>query len=144
MHTELKGSLHACKPFSSSRRAKRELESERGPTIDICSILAAAFWSNLQRKENTFFTTFLFEIDCKLEAWTPRVQVLEESLEDARQLDETELQWLKRILLKELIEYANVFSREASNVLLPHCSYNHKIHIDNSKSSKSLRYSPLY
>jgi hypothetical protein len=69
--------------------------------------------------------------------------VLEESLEDARQLDETELQWLKRILLKELIKYADVFSREASNVLLPHRSYDHKIHIDNSKSSESLEYSPL-
>jgi hypothetical protein len=92
MYAELKGSSHACKPSSSSRRAKRELESERGPTIDICSISAAAFWSNLQRKENTFFTTFLFKIDCELEARTSRVQVLEESLEDAQQLDKTELQ----------------------------------------------------
>jgi hypothetical protein len=92
MHTKLKGSLYACKLSSSLRQAKRELESEREPTIDICSISAAAFWSNLQRKENTFFTTSLFKIDCKLEARTSRVQVLKESLEDARQLDETELQ----------------------------------------------------
>jgi hypothetical protein len=92
MHTELKGSLHAYKPFLSLCRAKRELESERESTIDICSILVAAFWSNLQRKENTFFITSLFKIDCKLEARTLRVQVLEESLEDARQLNKTELQ----------------------------------------------------
>ncbi|KAI9866998.1 MAG: hypothetical protein M1813_000396 [Trichoglossum hirsutum] len=43
MHAELKGSSHAYKPSSSSRRAKRELESERESTIDICSISTAAF-----------------------------------------------------------------------------------------------------
>jgi len=57
--------------------------------------------------------------------------------------DKTELQWLERILLEELKEYTDVFLKEALNVLSPYRLYDHKIHIDDLNSFKSLEYSPL-
>ena len=106
------------------------------PTIDICGITAAAFRLNLKKKENMFFTTSLFELDCELKARDP-------SEHPSEHPSETELQWLKRTLPKELADYADVFSKEASNVLPPHCSYDHKIQIDDPKGTDSLGYLPL-
>jgi hypothetical protein len=37
-----------------------------------------------------------------------------------QQPEETELQWLKRVLPKEYQEFADVFSKEASNQLPPY------------------------
>ena len=47
------------------------------------------------------------------------------------------------MLPKEYGSYTDVFSKEASNVLPPHRSYDHKVQIDDPKGSESLGYSPL-
>ena len=53
------------------KRSKLERQPQLQPepkySIDICGISAMAFQSNLRRKENTFFTTSLYEINCILE-----------------------------------------------------------------------------
>jgi len=46
-------------------------------------------------------------------------------------------------LPEEFRDFADVFSREASNVLPPHRPYDHKIQINNPKGPESLGYSPL-
>jgi hypothetical protein len=116
--------------------------------IDICSISAVAFKANLCKEENVFFVTLLFKIDYELKAHNYETRKpMDTALEEDALLqhpDETELQWLKRILPEELKEYADVFSKEASNMLLPHRSYDHKIRIDDPDSSESLRYSSLH
>ena len=50
---------------------------------------------------------------------------------------------MKRILPQELADYADVFSKKASNILAPHRSYDHKIHIESSKGTESIGYSPF-
>lgn len=115
--------------------------------IDICGISAAAFKMNLRKEENVFFATSLFEIDRELEAREHRTcKAIDTTLEEDASLqrpNETELQWLERILLEELREYADVFSKEASNVLPPHCLYDYKIQIEGLEGPESLGYSPL-
>jgi hypothetical protein len=61
-----------------------------------------------------------------------------------QQADETELQWLQQILPREFYNYADVFSKEASNVLLPHRPYNHKIVLTEPNGEQQLGFSPLY
>lgn len=58
---------------------------------------------NLRREKNVFFVTSLFEIDCELEARNheaggPVDITTRETDEAFQQPDETELQWLGRIL----------------------------------------------
>ena len=50
---------------------------------------------------------------------------------------------MKRILPQELANYADIVSKEAFNILAPHHSYDHKIHIESSKGTESIGYSPL-
>jgi hypothetical protein len=47
------------------------------------------------------------------------------------------------MLPTELKDYADVFSREASNILAPHWPYDHKIHLDNLEGPRAIGYSPL-
>jgi hypothetical protein len=51
---------------------------------------------------------------------------------------------LKRILPPEYTKYADVFSREASNVLPPHRPYDHRIYIDDPRGAAALGYLPLH
>jgi len=126
-------------------RKTRRVEQDWKPTIDICGISGNAFHLNLRDKDNTFFTTSLYEIDRilqeKHEEANPEILVLEPG---DRQPEETELQWLKRILPDEYRDYADVFSKEASDILPPSRSYDHKIQIDDSQDVKDLGFSPLY
>jgi len=119
-------------------QTKQRQERWRKPLIDICGISPAAFKANLKRAENTFFTTSLFEIERELGARKDPEPALSE-----QQQEETELQWLSRVLPEEFREFADVFSKEASNVLPPHRPYDHKIQIDGPKGPESLGYSPL-
>jgi hypothetical protein len=109
-------------------------------------VSAAAFEVNLRRKENTFFITSIYELDRELEA--RRIEAFERTTpkpDDSmlQRPNETELQWLERILPGELKEYADVFSKKASNVLAPHRPYDHKIRIDDLCGPEALGYSPL-
>ena len=95
----------------------------------------------MKRADNIVFTTSLYEIDRILEEQLSQEADLAEG---DQQPDETELQWLQRVLPKDYKDFADVFSKEASNVLPPHRSYDHKIQIDVPKALESLGYSPLY
>jgi hypothetical protein len=96
-------------------------------TIDICEISYPAFHTNLKRSENTLFSLSLYELDRELED-RKSIQEPKTELDPMdQQPHETELQWLQRILPKELKEFADVFSKMASNKLPPHRPYDHKI-----------------
>ncbi len=114
------------------------------PTIDICQITANAFHLNLKKKDNEFFTTSLYEIDrlLKERQETEDPERVRGPLE--QRLNETELQWLRRILPREFRDYADVFSKEASNVLPLHCPYDHKIVLTEPNGEQQLGFSPLY
>jgi hypothetical protein len=121
----------------------KERAKQRLPAIDIQVISAAAVKLHLRQKENICFITSRLEIDCELESHAQEI-MHEERDESHQRPKETEQQWLERILPIELWEYADVFSREASNVLPPHRSYDHKIQLKDLASPESLEYSLLY
>jgi transposase InsO family protein/predicted aspartyl protease len=144
MRNELKGTPQpkaSDGPGSAKRRPITAEEKQSQQPIDICSISAAAFRLNLRKKENVCFATSIFEIDRELEARAPTRP--DSYSKGARRPEETEVQWLARTLPSEYAEYADVFSREASNVLPPHRAYDHKIHIEDPKGAGALGYSPL-
>ena len=124
------------------RRSKLEPQLELKYSIDICGISAIAFRSNLQRKENTFFTTSLYEINCILKE--RQAEEASERSEQDRQPEESELQWLRRLLPREYRDYVDVSSKEASDQLPPHRSYDHKIRLNDPEAADSLGFSPLY
>ena len=101
----------------------------------------AAFKLNLHQKDNVVFSITLDEIDSELRHRQDSHETAK--LAGEQQENESELQWLRRVLPKEYGSYADVFSKEASNVLPPHRSYDHKVQIDDPKGSESLGYSPL-
>jgi hypothetical protein len=122
----------------------RDELAKTATTIDICFISAAAFKMNLRRKDNTVGSISLYEIDRELQDRQEHQEAARPArLPGEQQENETELQWLRRILPKEYSSYADVFSKEASNVLPPHRSYDHKIQIDDSTDKESLGYCPL-
>ena len=100
------------------RRSKLELQLELKYSIDICGISAIAFRSNLQRRENTFFTTSLYEINCILKE--RQAGEASKQSEQDRQPKESELQQLRRLLPRVYRDYTNVFSKEASDQLPLH------------------------
>ena len=138
MDTELKG-----RSITASVKVAKVKKQDIAwkPTIDICGISAEAFYLNMKRSNNVVFTTSLYEIDRILEE---RQSQEADLAEGDQQPDETELQWLQRVLPNDYKDFADVFSKEASNVLPPHRSYDHKIQIDDPKALESLGYSPLY
>ena len=91
MYAKLRGKLNACNEPLRLPQARRQINGQEKPTIDICSISVAAFRLNLKRKENTFFATSLFEIDRELEAHIPKDQTSEGISKDDQQPDEIEL-----------------------------------------------------
>jgi hypothetical protein len=85
--------------------------------IDLAMISAPAFIRNLKDPTHEFFTTSLYEIDYILE---------DRNLETPAE-EETEEQMLRRIVPKEYHDLIDVFSKSASDKLLPHRLYDHKI-----------------
>ncbi len=110
-------------------------------TINIIQISIAVFCINLYRKENVLFQALLYNIKHKIQY---RVEAELLISPNNQQTGETELKQLQRVLLPKLKEYANVFSKEAFNILPPRQFYNYKIQIDGSKRVESLGYSALY
>jgi hypothetical protein len=60
-------------------------------SIDIAMIRSAGFYRNLKDKDNTLFSTSLYEID----------QIIREKLEQEREPEETDEQLVERLLPKE-------------------------------------------
>ncbi len=110
-------------------------------TINIVQISIATFYINLRRKENVLFQALLYDIERKIQYRAESELLLSP---DDQQIGETELEQLQRVLLPKLKEYADVFSKEASNTLPPRRFYNYKIQIDGPKGVESLGYSALY
>ena len=90
---------------------------------------AAGFTRLLKHKENTVFTTSLYEINKLIKEKT---QALKEETAD---------QLVERKLLKEYADYKDVFSKAASDQLAPHRSYDYKILL---KGENKLSFSLLY
>ena len=57
---------HTAEPTKRRSKLEPQLQLELKYSIDICSISAIAFRSNLRRRENTFCTTSLYKINCIL------------------------------------------------------------------------------
>jgi transposase InsO family protein len=127
-------------PRSKPERRVPDQETKKQPAdaVDICGISAAAFRTNLKRKDNILFCTSLDEIDRIIIEKKPP-----EPSPNDRQEHESETQWLKRILPKQYGDYADTFSKEESDKMPPSRSYDHKIHLDKGGASE-LGFSPLY
>ncbi len=110
-------------------------------TINIIQISIAIFYINLRRKKNVLFQVLLYNIKHKIQ-YRAEAELLISP--NNQQTGETELKQLQQVLLPKLKEYTNVFSKEASNILLLRQFYNYKIQIDGLKGVESLGYSALY
>ena len=128
MEQELKIDTAAEKPLRPLRPSqKQDLHLNTTPLqIDLFEISAPAFHLNLRRPDNVLFAASLSEID----------NILLDKL-----AEETDEQIVDRVLPQAYREYVDVFSKEASDKLPPHRSYDHKIRLE---SDISLGYSPLY
>ena len=58
------------KKLERQSQAERQAKKEKQATIDICGISSEVFQLNLWKRENTFFITSLYEIDCILKERT--------------------------------------------------------------------------
>jgi hypothetical protein len=143
MQSELQSDKRPASEPEPRVKCLREPGSRRDPksTIDLYGISAAAFRLNTNRPENTLFATSFYEIDKELES--RKLEQVTKPAPGDQQPHEAELQWLQRILPKEYRDFADVFSKEASNILPPHRPYDHKIQIDNPEGVDGLGYSPL-
>jgi hypothetical protein len=139
MQTELQGRERPAK--EPEQPVKKPTAQRNEYTVDICAVGYAAFHTNLKHSENTLFSLSLYELDRELED-RKQEQKTELDIMD-QQPNETELQWLRRILPPELKEFADVFSKMASNKLPPHRPYDHKIQLEDPESTSSIGYSPL-
>jgi hypothetical protein len=102
---------------------------ERKPAIiDIAMIGAAGFHRNLKNKSNTLFATTIYEID----------RIIQDKLQ--AEYDQSDSQ-VEQELPTEFTEFADVFSKKASDQLPPHRPYDHKIQLE---GDNTLGYSPLY
>jgi predicted aspartyl protease len=105
---------------------KKPFQSSPVPyLIDICAINATGFHYNLMRPENELFSTSLYEID--------RILGSRQEVED-RDQEEPQVPDAYK-------EFLDVFSKEASDILPPHRTYDHQIHLG---QPNTLGFSPLY
>jgi hypothetical protein len=126
----LKESLKALQPKVEELPPDLTLpQGERKPTtINIAMIGAAGFYRNLKDKSNTLFTVSIYEIDC----------IIDEKLQ--AEYDESDGR-VEQELPTVYAEFADVFSKKASDQLPPHRLYDHKIQLE---ADNTLGYSPLY
>jgi hypothetical protein len=83
-------------------------------TIDIKKISAIGFYYNLRKKENKFFNTSFYKINC----------LIKEALQDE---DKETREEIKKRLLTIYKDYVKVCSKVAFNQLPPYRFYNYKI-----------------
>ena len=133
MNRELQGKVMSRESGTTPRLCRPAVQEIN---IDIYGISGEAFQTNLHRKENTFFSTSLYKIDQIIEE-KERYKELEEQQES-----KTKLQWLCYVLPSQYKDYADIFSKEASDKLPPHRPYNHRIQLEDPQ--QMLGYSLLY
>jgi hypothetical protein len=122
MDQELKGSIVVSLTWIPHPRTHQPLQ------VDIKAISAVGFHYNMYKEENEVFVTSLYEIDC----------LIEDALQDK---DEETREEIRRQLPAAYRDYANVFSKVASDKLPPHRSYDHKIQL---VADHNLGFHPLY
>jgi hypothetical protein len=98
------------------------------PAIDIAMIGAAGFARNLTGPDPRVYTVSLDEIDRLIEIKTLELEPTDDELMESK-------------LPADHRAYADTFSKEASDQLQPHRSYDHKIQLDGPATS--LSYHPL-
>ncbi|BCR85209.1 uncharacterized protein ACHE_20667S [Aspergillus chevalieri] len=104
--------------------------------IDIAAIGAAPFQRHLKRKDTEVFIASLSEID----------RIIEEKREKERQKeDHNEQELVQQLLPRQYQEYADVFSKAASDELPPQRTNDYRIELEEGKTAESeVGYSPLY
>ena len=117
-------------PPSPERRPKTIRRTDL-PDVDICLLGPVGFYRNMIQPETEVFTSSLYEIDQMLDC--------KQSLESPSELTDEEL--VERNLPATYQDFADVFSKTASDVLPPHRPYDHKIQLE---ANNTLGYSPLY
>jgi hypothetical protein len=86
----------------------------------------------------------LYEIDAIIAERKDQEGGMAGDQEKEQRPDETELQWLRRLLPTEFQDNAKGFSKAASDKLPLHRTYDYKIQLKDPASTSSLGYSPLY
>jgi hypothetical protein len=113
----------------------------RSRDIEISTIGAYAYRLHTQNPENEAFLTSFYEIDCILED-RYQSKATNASAEQINAFQEAPEPASPALCMPERYrDYKDVASKEASNVLLPHCIYDYRI--DLTKPNE-LGYSPLY
>jgi hypothetical protein len=122
MNQALAGADLRCLSVKRPKRVNLSL-----PPVDIAAIGAASYRRNLQDTQSTAFGTSLYEVDYLIEK---------------RLADEQDDLQVQETLLGEYQDFADVFSKAASDALPPRRPYDHKIQLTDG-SIDSLSYSPL-
>ncbi|ODM16369.1 hypothetical protein SI65_08369 [Aspergillus cristatus] len=86
------------------------MTSQQAVQIDIAAIRAAPFQRHLKKKDTEAFITSLSEIDRIIE---------ERRVKDRQKEDHYEQELVQQLLLKQYQEYADIFSKAASDELPP-------------------------
>jgi transposase InsO family protein len=121
--------------------------------VDIAGIYAISVHNHLKRAENEAFITSLYEIDRILDDRYQEERLQAKGLSQNELLAKAAGRWQPELLeISEssppaltmplaYAEFSDVASKEASNVLPPHRTYDHKIQLE---GTNTLGYSPLY
>lgn len=133
MENELGGVLTTTK-LVSKRKANR-LKPTSPPMVDICMIGAAGFHRNLTRHGAIPFTTSLYEIDRMIER-----KEIDEIQSDAEEENRAVEKLVRERLPHHCHGFEDVFSKEASDTLTPHRSYDLQIKLE---KDLNLGFSPL-
>ena len=117
---------------SQSKRSISKTSLSRDlPTVDIAVIGAAAFHRHVMNKDNEVFFTSLYEID----------QLI---LEKRKELLADDEEGILEKLPAQYHDWADIFSKKASDMLPPDRHCNHKIRLEEGASpTQVIGYSPL-
>ena len=118
-------------PLPQPRPVKKTRFPDNLPKINIVIIRKIGFYRNALKKESTVFVTSLYEIN----------RILEEKANKRELTQEKHDTEVNKLLPKRYYDIKDVFSKAASNELLPYRDNDHKIELE---AENSLSYSPLY
>jgi hypothetical protein len=123
------------RPASPRRPMQTETTSD-GPQIDISMISATGFHFNMQQRESTVFSVSLNEID-----WMISQKELEAGQQEAQLEHQVDAELVRQLLPAQYKEFADVFSKAASDAFPPSRSYDHHIELT---AENNLRRTPLW
>jgi len=136
MEWELKGFINP-RPQNTARRTTVKKPTDL-PLVDVCCIGAVGFYRNLVQPDAIAFTTSLYKIDRIIKEKETLDRTQSSGKED--EFIDEELVELK--LHHQYLDFKDVFSKAASDILPLHRPYDYKIKIELGKED-TLNYSPL-